>query len=267
MSYRSIPPVTILVLLFATTSCHEDPGPHALPLETRADSVAMQVYEYFGGSRAWAALPYLRFDFATGTESSRTLRASHLWNRTTGDYRLETPAGQDSVYVTLFNVHTQQGSVYLNGERVEEGRAAELLQSAYRRFINDTYWFLMPVKMFDPGVSRSYEADSSDAQTDVLRLSFEGVGLTPGDQYWIYVDRETGRVERWAYRLQSHPPDHVPAPLRWTDYRTIETAAGPIRIAERKVGSASAIYTDNVAAPASVDDGAFSDPNPRLRGT
>jgi hypothetical protein len=38
---------------------------------------------------------------------------------------------------------------------------------------------------------------------DLLHLKFDaGIGLTPGDQYWIYVNRENHRVDRWAYFLQ-----------------------------------------------------------------
>ena len=239
-----------------------------LEVSTRADSVAMMVYDEFGGPSAWASLRYLRFDFGGGTDSVRNVRAHHLWDRMTGRYRVEMPVSEDSVYVALFNVNTKEGDVYLNGAPVDSTQKDELMSRAYQRFINDSYWLLMPVKMFDPGVTRTYVADSSGGDMEVIRLSFADVGLTPGDQYWVYVDKESGRVDHWAFRLQSHPPDHVPQPIQWTAYKTLQAPGGEILVAERKVRSnGSVTYTDSVAAPAEVDDAAFTDPNPRLMGS
>ncbi len=256
------------ILLLMSCGDSEMGGAVEVPeMETKADSVAMQVFEAFGGPEAWASLRYLRFDFGGGTESTRNIRASHLWDRHTGDYRVEMMGGQDTVYVALFNVNTREGDVYLNGEPVEGPRREELLEQAYVRFINDTYWLLMPVKMFDPGVTRTYVSDSSSAGTEVIQLSFADVGLTPGDRYWVYVDAATGRVDRWAFHLQSHPPDHVPVPIEWTAYKTLQVPAGEILVAERKVRDGFVTYTDNVEAPREVEDGAFTDPNPMLTGS
>ena len=239
-----------------------------IAVETKADSVAMHVYEAFGGPEAWASLPYLRFDFAGGNDSVRTVRGRHLWDRMTGRYRVEMPVNDDTVYVAVFNVNSREGEVYLNGAPVDSTRKEQLMQQAYTRYINDMYWLLMPVKMFDPGVTRIYEADSSDAETDVLRLSFDSVGLTPGDQYWVYVDKASGRVKSWAFKLQGHPADHVPQPIEWAGYTTLQAPEGEILVSERKVRPNGGItFTDNVAAPADVDDAAFTDPNPRLAGS
>jgi hypothetical protein len=42
----------------------------------------------------------------------------------------------------------------------------------------------------------------------VLGLAFEGVGLTPGDRYSLFIDPETHRIARWEMQLegQSGPP-------------------------------------------------------------
>ncbi len=263
-------PALLSLALLIFTGCRESPrqdtgaAADTMIVETMADTVAMRVYEAMGGPDTWAALPYLQFDFAGGNETSRTLRARHLWNRVTGEYRVEIPAGEDSTYVVLFDVDTREGDVFLNGADVDGETEQQMLEQAYTRFINDSYWLLMPVKMMDPGVRRTYEADSSANGTDVVRLSFEGVGLTPGDRYWVYVDHETGRVQQWAFHLQRQPADHVPQPIRWTDYKSIDTPAGTVTVSERKVGDGFVIYTDNVDVPEELPEGAFSDPNPIL---
>ena len=55
------------------------------------------------------------------------------------------------------------------------------LERGYGRFINDTYWFLMPAKMLDPGVSLASQGESAllGKAYSVVRLTFAGVGLTP----------------------------------------------------------------------------------------
>ncbi len=249
------PVFLLLAVAMLGTGCTQTPSESsadAAPLmpaaETYADSVAVKAYEAMGGAAAFAALPVLRYNFGFDRGGERTTRNKHLWNKHTGDYRMEYTDGVDSSFVVLFNVNTREGTVYLNGEELAEEARGARLESAYSSFINDSYWLIAPMKMMDAGVNRAMVADSSDASTDVVHMSFEGVGLTPGDQYWMYVDKETGQLNRWAFVLQGNPD----APARafdWTDYKTFETAAGPLTFSERKqsVGAPFALLTDGVA--------------------
>jgi len=59
----------------------------------------------------------------------------------------------------------------------------------------------------------------------VLHLSFEGVGLTPGDQYWLYVDPTTFRIQRWRYKLESGREGGY----SWEDYRSFGLVTLPLR--------------------------------------
>ena len=264
--------VFLLLVGCAGAGCSEEAEPEGTtaaadlpPLETSADTVAQQIYSYFGGPQAWQQLPYLRFDFAVEQNGQRQTVARHLWNRQSGDYRVEWRAGADSIYAALFNVNTQEGQVYLNGDSVASARNQELLDQAYRRFVNDTYWMLAPTKLFDPGVNRSYVADSSNDSLGVIQLSFDDVGLTPKDRYWLYADRETGRLERWGFILQGQSRE-APSTFRWTDYEHFSTPAGTLRVATRKeaLGGGRAILTDRVRMPREVPQEMFTDPSPRL---
>ena len=62
-----------------------------------------------------------------------------------------------------------------------------------------------------------YEGEATDSAHagvvyDRLALSFEKVGMTPGDRYWVYVNRANHRVEKWEHLLQ----DAQPPPVPWT---------------------------------------------------
>ncbi|RMF63105.1 MAG: hypothetical protein D6746_03260 [Bacteroidetes bacterium] len=253
----------VLAALGAAGCSRPAPPPPSVslpPIETKADSVALQVYEAMGGPEAWAALRYLGFTFAFQPEGGeRRPGRRHFWDRHTGAYRLEWPAGTDTTYTALFNVTTREGTVYRNGVPVDAAEQADRLADAYRAFINDTYWLLMPVKLLDPGVNRTYEPDSSDASTDVIRLTFGEVGLTPGDTYWVYVDRATGLVRHWAYVLQGWQ-DRPPAHWDWTGYEAFETPAGTIRMATRRVGAGATLFTDEIAVPVEPPEGIFTRP-------
>ena len=245
-------------------------------LETRADSVAMQLYDAHGGPVAWASVPYLRFDFGVERGGETQVAAKHLWNRQTGDYRLEWGPSPDSQYVALFNVNAfgqgasesapTAGEVYLNGAAVDSTAHAAHMRQAHQRFVNDSYWLLAPVKVFDPGVNRSYVADSSDAQHDVIKLTFGEVGLTPGDEYWLYVNQETGRLDRWAFHLQGMPEDASARSFDWVDYRTFEVPEGTVQLSARKpsVGGGAAIVFPSLDVPSDVPAAMFSSPEPQL---
>lgn len=236
-------------------------------LETYADTLARRVYDASGGPEAWHSLSYLRFTYALERNGERQRTVVHFWNRQTGDYRVEMrgPGGQP--YVALFNVNTLQGQAYWQGDTLDAASSAEQLEVAYRRFTNDTYWLLAPFKLFDPGVVRTYAPDSSTAETEALHLSFGNVGLTPGDQYWLFIDRATGRLVRWTYVLESDGPQTTPRSFVWEDYEEHIAPAGPVYFATRKrgVGTPVAIYTDGIETPTLVPDDLFTDPEPRLQ--
>jgi hypothetical protein len=241
-----------------------------LTLDTRADSVAARLLQAHGAD-ALASAPYLRFNFAVETPEGTRVIGRHLWDRTTGDYRVEWSEGPDSSYVALVNVRSAtdgvpSGEAYLNGAPLEGEAAQAAREEAYGRFINDTYWLLAPVKAFDPGVNRRYLPDSSTAAHDVLHLTFGDVGLTPDDEYWFYVSTETGRLDRWAFHLQGMPDDAPPQVFDWTGYTTLQAPDGDVELSTRKeaVGGKNALLTNQLALPSSPPDGAFSDPKPML---
>lgn len=219
------------------------------------------------GIGAWETLPYLRFDFAVEGGGQTQVVARNLWNRSTGAYRVEIPDTANTVIIVQTNASSPgdvSGTAFQNGEEVTGEAKSELLAKGYQRFINDTYWLLAPLKVLDEGVNRSYLADSSDAEHDVLHLTFGDVGLTPDDEYWLYVNKETGQLDRWAFRLQSMPDDASPAVFDWTDYKTLNAPGGEVRLAERHEGGSRAILTNNLSAPESVPDDAFTSPEPML---
>jgi hypothetical protein len=142
--------------------------------------------------------------------------------------------------------------VWIGDRELTGDELAQSLETAYGRFINDTYWLLMPWKWLDPGVHLTAQgtAEVDGAACDVVELTFGDVGLTSGDRYLGYVDRGTGLMRRWSYVLQEEdgtPGSAEPTVWNWEGWRRVEPG---VWFAERKVrqgdGPPTAIVTDGI---------------------
>ncbi len=180
--------------------------------DARALRVAERTLAAMGGQEAWEATRFLRFNFFG-------FRLHH-WDRHAGRHRLEGKTREGDAYVVLHDVDTREGRAFLNGEELAGEARSEWLERAYGAWINDTYWLLMPYKLTDPGVNLSYEGQEvvDGAAYEKLKLTFDGVGLTPGDTYWAWINAETGLMDRWAYHLQDWEADREPTAWNWVDW-------------------------------------------------
>jgi hypothetical protein len=220
-----------------------------------ADSVAQRAIEMMAGP-AWNDARYIAFTFNVERDGQILASWKQQWDRFSGDYAVQgkNRAGED-VRVVM-NVNTKQGKGWKNGAEVAD--PAELLKMGYGRFINDTYWLLMGFKTFDPGVTRTYEGEQKGAGGgihDVVKLSFANVGLTPGDVYWMWVNRRTGLVDQWHMKLEGSKPEDEPSVVRFDDYRRF----GGLLISTRReiVGRNQFIRLDDIVVSKDVPKGTF----------
>ena len=271
MTCRYSPLVTLLMILLIGCQAESPDATPADPavamempaIETRADSIALKIMQAHGGMDTWKHVRYLRFDFGVESEEGKQVWRSHLWDRMDNSYRVEWPEGEDSTAVVLFNTGTREGDAYINGEELADSTAENYIQRGYRAFINDTYWLMAPVKLLDPGVNRSYVPDSSSSEYEVITLTYNDVGLTPEDQFWFWMDTETGMLARWAYQLQGRK-DQPPTNWMWEDCEQFESPAGPVTLCPRKSRPGRSLMTDNISLPADVPEDAFESPEPML---
>jgi len=183
-----------------------------LKADPKAAAIADQVMDALGGKKAWDDTHYLRFDFGVEKDGKFQGR-SHTWDKWTGRYRLEGKTPEGKSYVTLMNVNTKEGSTWVDGQKLEGEDAKKALERAYGAWINDTYWLLVPYKLKDPGVILEYGGEQKEpgGMCDKLVLTFDNVGLTPKDKYWVHVNRDTHLVDRWDYVLKGEKV----APTTW----------------------------------------------------
>jgi hypothetical protein len=204
------------------------PAPAAADAEPAARRVAERVTEALGGEAAWDEVRLVHFGFAG--------RRTHHWDLTTGRHRVEGETRDGERYLVIEHLDDRTGRAWVDGVEVAGERAAELLETAYGAWVNDTYWLLMPYKLLDPGVHLTHERteEVGGAVYDVLGLRFDAVGLTPGDRYWAWVNRDTGLMDRWAYRLQSQPEDAEPTVWLWQGWDWYGPEGARVRLAPRR---------------------------------
>ena len=78
----------------------------------------------------------------------------------------------------------------------------------------------MPFKLKDSGVTLTYvgeDTTQTGVKADLVRLTFEGVGVTPQNAYNVWIDYDNKLIQQWAYfsDATNEEPNFV---LPWTDY-------------------------------------------------
>lgn len=228
--------------------------PAAAGSDSKALAVAERVSQALGGEAAWNATRFLRFDFAVEAEGQVKLARAHTWDKWTGRYRLQGKNKDGQAFVVLMNVNTKQGAAWVDGRPVEGEALQKQLENGYAAWVNDTYWLIMPYKLRDPGVSLALAGQ--EAGCDKLLLTFDGVGLTPKDKYWVWVNQKTGLVDRWDFVLKGEPGPATT--FEWKGWK----AFGKIQLADdrRDPKSGRRIFFPVLETPASVEDAVFTKP-------
>jgi hypothetical protein len=263
-SLASIAAAAVVAALAVTASSPaKSPTQSATPPPTQADARAAacvkELTDAMGGQEAWDKLPYFRFDFVVVRDGKEIARFKHWWDKTRGRCRVEGPDDQGRVITAIFNLSDKKGKAFTDGIiDTDSTNIAGIIQNGYERWVNDTYWIIMPFKLRDDGTRlkhvRTHE-DTNGATYDVIELSFmPNVGLTPQDKYWLYVNAKTHLIDRWEYVLTGHKPP--PQGSTWESW----TSIGPLQLslARRFEGKTAMLRFENVAAPATMDESVFS---------
>ncbi len=200
------------------------------------EAVINKIWKATGGKKVFEKSRYIQFAFAGEKDGKAGPARNHLWDRYTGDYRFENEQADAKKVIVLFNVNTQKGSSFINGEATPDSTNQKLLKRAYGAFINDTYWLMTPLKLQDPGVNTFLEKQETieNVTYDVIRLNFDKVGLTPGDQYWLYANTKTGAIERWKFLLQGQKNE---ASFIWAPYQDLGNG---LKLSTRKTNTKQA---------------------------
>ncbi|MGZ7041958.1 MAG: hypothetical protein ACXVH7_09225, partial [Thermoanaerobaculia bacterium] len=216
--------ITVLFVVASSLSAQTPTvaAPPPAPATRSADDIARRTVETLAGP-AWEKARYFAFTFNVVRNGATVTAYPQRWDRVTGDYRVSGRDPNGIPFLIIMNVNTKKGRAWRDDEEV--ANPADYLEIGYRRFINDTYWLLMPVKSMDPGVHREWvgeRADSCGVRWDVVKLTFDpGVALGPEDQYWMWVNRDTGLVDEWDMKLTGTRPEDSAQRVYFHDFRRV----------------------------------------------
>ena len=180
--------------------------------DAKAIAIADEVMEAMGGREAWDNTRHICWNFFG--------RRELIWDKWTGDVRIDM---SNTTY--LININDDSGKVFKDG--TELALKGDSLQTLINRgksiWINDSYWLVMPYKLKDSGVTLTYageEATQDGRMADKLNMTFEGVGRTPQNMYYVWVDKESRLVTQWAYypNKETKEPRFVNP---WKDYKKL----------------------------------------------
>jgi hypothetical protein len=159
--------------------------------------LANAVWKASGGEN-WPNVKAIDFTFAVEKGGKTLASAEHHWDVAAQTDRVRWK-GKD-VTVNLADPGT-------------DGAA----KAAYARWVNDSYWLLAPLKLKDRGIHLADEGkkEMDGVEREVIRLSFDQVGLTPGDQYRLYIDPSTKLVGSWDYMPEPGKSTHG----TWENYQ------------------------------------------------
>jgi hypothetical protein len=149
--------------------------------DAHAKKLALAVHLASGGPN-WARVKTVRFTFNVEKDGKILISASHVW-----DVRAETDTVTWDGRTVTVNIRNPDRDEYA--------------QAAYARWVNDSYWLLAPLKLFDPDVHLDYTGPHTirGRSYESLFLTHGDVGLTPRDKYKFYIDPQTHLVAYWCY--------------------------------------------------------------------
>lgn len=205
------PPMALFLLLVACVAVAPRARAEGAASDPRALRIADQVMAALGGQERWEKLPGLRWSFEVAVNDTVRSYRHHAWDMKGGTDRVEGKTRAGVAYCFIHPPGGERGMAWMNGTAIEGDSLAKLIKRAQSLWTNDSYWFLMPYKLRDPGVTLGYDGEVTQGDTtyDKISLSFDKVGETPGDHYWVYVNRKNHRIEKWDFILQDQPPPAV----------------------------------------------------------
>lgn len=224
-----------------------------------ADDIARSTFDVMAGGGAWERARYFSYTLTFVKNGKVVASFPQKWDRLTGDYFVSGQRPDGIPYEATINVAKKTIRGSLQGRKLtspEELKALYPLAEA--RFINDTLWLLMPLKMFDQGFYRAYDGPRNDScghTWDLLKVTVEAEKGKVTATYYPWINRDTHLVDEWDMKLEIMPPDQPPVAVLFHDYRRV----GGLLISTRREiqGQNQTVRLDNLQVAWEVPKDAF----------
>src|SRR4030042_3608551 len=198
-----------LILVFSIPVYAENMIAFSVPVgdETAAEAhkLAEEVLKKIGGEKNWKKTRYIRFDHVLIKDGVEISRFQHLWDKTTGNYRMEWIESADASIISLFNLQNKVGTVYINGKMVDFNDSSPYLDIVYQKFLEHSYCLYLPFKLLSTEYSLALGTPSDDAvikDYHVLRLRIDQKGLIPDGDYNFIINKKSKLIDQCLFTLK-----------------------------------------------------------------
>lgn len=158
---------------------------------------------------AWDTTHWVQWTFAG--------RNTFVWDRQSNLVQVEWGEGKKA----LIDPSKKTGIAFVQDKQVQGQEQEKMVKTALNFFYNDSFWFLAPTKVFDPGTQRGL-VDLSDEKGQGLLVRYSSGGATPGDAYLWILD-ENGLPKAYKMWVGILPVGGIKA--SWEDWQTLPTGA------------------------------------------
>lgn len=249
-----LPPTAAAILVLSAATLVGARQAPARKSDERAVQIVDQMLTALGGLDNYHATRFIRFTFIRVEQPPLGI----TWDKYTGRYRLDATTKDAKPSVVLMNVNTKEGRVFVAGAPVEGKERGDYLQQALRIWAGEIYWFLAPYKLKDQGVILRYDGEETiDGTTyDRIHVTYENVGLTPGDQFWDYINRKTHLMDRWRFALKGG----AKGDFWWRNWQKY----GPLMLSPTResVDRKVTIRMEDIVVTNTMPDSVFESPEP-----
>jgi hypothetical protein len=175
------------------------------------ETLKSKVLKAMGGQKNYDKTRYIHWTFF-GNQSL-------TWDKHKSRVRIDF-LKENSVYI--LNINDKTGKIWKKGvEQTHPDSLNKFLEEAKRIWINHSYWLVMPWKLSDSGVSLKYLGDAKTAdgnEAEYLEMTFNEVGVTPNNKYWIYFDKKSHLITQWSH-FGNFADEKPRFTMPWKDYK------------------------------------------------
>ncbi len=164
-------------------------------------SIANKLWEAIGGKENWQNARYFMFSCIGGGNPSFTQgERTYLWDKQDGYCRFEGVTLDDESVIALFNIKTNKGTVYMNGEKLSNPKtSADVINEISAEFERDAYLLFLPTVLEGDHVSFTVTGEKliGSQRFTVIDIKNQKTSFEAAVDGQLYIDAQTGRIEQW----------------------------------------------------------------------
>ncbi len=165
------------------------------------EAVSEKLWDAVGGKDNWRNARYFMFSCVGGSHHSFAQgERKYLWDKQTGNCRFDGISTDDEAITALFNIGTAEGTVYLNGVKLDNPRtAADVVDAVLAEFEKDAYFLFLPTALDGDQVHYTVLGEKlvGSQRFTVINVKNNKTRFAATVAGQLYMDTQTGRVQRW----------------------------------------------------------------------